>query len=301
MTDTLRCSLLRALAFHDAWRHAPTLPEWVLSLEWSGPAPQRSILMDGIHDLVQDGTVMFAGGRYGLSSSAPSLLSVQRENEGWQPLKWRVVKRVAAWLSCLQSVRFIAVCNTMALGHASDGSDLDFFVVTSQGKLMTTRGLGVLPFHVLGRRPGEGHDRDAVCLSYFVSEDGLDLSSHQLQPDDPYFRYWFLSLLPIYDDGMLSNLWEANRFITRRYPFAHPWIPSPALSVNRPRFRLPVLKSLERVVTDYQRARFPDAIRTQMNLDTRVMVTSRVLKFHVDDGREGYRQTFYDTCRRLGI
>lgn len=302
MNSDLRQALLRTLAFQSAWRHAPTVAEWIATLEIA-ICPSHEELGKTIEELVVEGIVKLHGGRYFFADENQFTLEELQDREFWMPRKLKRARRVAAWLARLSSVRFVALCNTTALGHARDGGDLDFFIVVRQGTLMTTRGVAALPFKLLNRRPQEGGEgeRDAVCLSYFVTDAGLDLTSHMLQPDDPYFRYWFLSLLPLYDDGVSQELWRANRQIVERHACAEPWLPPPDIGVDLPRLRFPVPHLFESSAAKWQTRFFPNELRRIMNRDSNVLVTSDALKLHVADGRMKFRERYEEICRQRGI
>ena len=125
-----------------------------------------------------------------------------------------------------------------------------------------------------------------MCLSFFVDDRHLDLTTLQLAGDDVYFRHWFLSLLPLYDDGVGRELWERNAAIRARHPDARPWTVSPDVRVGSVRIRMPAFAFLEKPARWIQMRAFGPAIREAMNRDTRVVVRDGVLKFHVEDGRE---------------
>lgn len=288
-------ALLRTLAFHHVLGHAPTRPEWIMTCECDGDV-SREKLYGAIDGLVAAGDVHAAFGRYAFDSA---VIFALREREMPIPRKRRVARLAARWLASLSSVRFVALCNTTALGHAAEGGDLDFFVVVRAGTVMTTRFLAASPYKLLRRRPLE-RDRDAICLSYFISDAGLDLATHMLAPDDPYYRYWFLSLLPLYDDGIGTSLWNANGAITRRHPHAVPWAMPSDLSVS-PTVRLPVVPCFESALSRFQIRAFPPEIRETMNRDSRVIVSPLALKFHTNDRREAYRSEYDSVCRKYGI
>ena len=75
----------------------------------------------------------------------------------------------------------------------------------------------------------------------------------------------------------------------------------PDLRVPTPRVRVPIPTVFERLAERLQAKAFPDAIRRLINQDTRVMVSPTVLKFHVDDRRESYRQEYQSFCMNRGI
>lgn len=302
----MRDALLRTLAFHRTWGHAPTMPEWISTLDagvggMTGTPWTTGDMEEDIASLGREGLVIQSNGRCAFASGGPAFVACLRDREIWAPRKRRAARKAARLLARLGSVRFVALCNTAALGHGRDDGDLDLFVVARQGTAFATRLAAAALFEALGRRPKPGHARDAVCLSYFVTDDGLDLASHMLPGDDPYFRYWFLSFVPLVDDGIGAALWDANTAITSRHPFARRWMIPPDLRISIPRARLPIPRLLELTASAVSRRAFPDRILRLMNADTRVMVSPTVLKFHVDDRREEYRETYEGFCRSMNI
>ncbi len=299
MNDEIRAMLMRAMAFHTSWGHAPTRAELVATAEGLGDVYFADAVCV-LDELIACGEIHERLGRLTFLDSQ-DLVDEIRACEVWRERKIRVARGVASRLAKIPGVRFVALCNTTALGHANDKSDVDFFVVCRKGTLFTTRGLAALPYKLSRRRPGE-EERDAVCLSYFVTDDGLDLSSHMLAPDDPYFRYWFLSLLPLYDDGVGEDLWSSNRVITSRHPFAHKWIAPSDLEVDKSRWsQSRVFRFVEPLAKYLQMLTFPAVIKSLMNSDTRVIVTDKALKFHVDDRREEIRAKYEEICKDKDI
>ncbi|MBU1034522.1 hypothetical protein KKD42_01885 [Patescibacteria group bacterium] len=301
MNSPLQTALLKTLAFHHVWRHAPTLPEWINTLEFRTGEVSEETAAQNIFSLVEAGEVLSCEGRFVFPIDGLQLIRQNRENEIWSSRKLRVARQAAAWLARLKAVRFVAVCNATALGHARDAGDIDFFVIVRAGNLMLTRALAALPFQLLGRRPSGNKIRDAICLSYFISDSELDLAPHMLIPEDPYFRYWFLSMVPLYDDGIARQFWEANSAIRRSHPLARKWEAPPDRALPVRRLRLPQIRWLERPARNIQMRAFPQTIKEMMNVDTRVIVNDNVLKFHVEDDRGEFRKRYEDICREKGI
>lgn len=300
MSDSVTDALLRTLAFHESWGYAPTEAELVATLESPREVP-RDAFLSARQALCESGKIRTLRGRWGFASSIERIVRQIEERDALQPRKRRRAIRIARLLARFGGVRFIALANTTALGAARDFGDLDFFIVVRRGSIWTTRLLAALPVKLLGLQPRGDDVRDAVCFSYFISDEGLDLSSHLLAPDDPYFRYWFLSLLPLFDDGVSRELWEANAEIRRHHPLAQTWIPSHDLRVDVPTVRLPVFSPVESFARRVQFPRLPGPVRDLMNRDTRVIVNDRALKFHVTDARDAFRETHRTRCTELGI
>ena len=312
MTDAhVRAALLRTLTWYEAIGYAPTRFELAQTIGLPiGISPlSGQLVAQALSGLFLDHTLVEKNARVFFTDSVEPLASELASRDLYQPRKRRRARWVTRWLACVPGVRLVALANTTALGYARDEGDLDFLVITRAGTLWMTRLLAGLPFRLLRLTPRDGYERDAICLSYFVTDDALDLMSHQLSQDDPYFRYWFLSLLPLYDDGVSRQLWDANAQILSAHPFARPWMVPSDLRVTSWLDRVQGLRRALLVVTgwfeslarSFQSRWFPAQIKQRMNRDTTVMVTDHVLKFHVTDARVEYREKYLQMCKQRNI
>lgn len=285
---------LRSLCFYDAIGYPPTLPELEMTKD-EGVHQSSEVLacIDPSVMTMQRGRVIF--------SNRASLLDEHEKRERLFARKIRRARWVTRWLVRLAGVRFVALCNTTAWAHANDEGDLDFFVVVHPGSLWQTRGWAALPFKILGLRPSTTRVSDAVCLSFFVDHDHLDLSSLCLPGDDTYFRHWFMSMLPLFDDGIGKTLWVSNHTLLSRHVSACPWVVHPDVSVRRSFVHLPFFRWLDPLAQAIQKRFLGTHILEIMNQDTRVVVNDHILKFHVQDGREAIRQAYVERCVRYGI
>lgn len=298
MNDSLRASILRTLSCYEAWGYAPTIAELVLTLDVPMPVLfSREDAWVGIDELLRSGEIFQQDGRVEMQTSPRPDCS---DRAIFQPRKLRHAQRVARWLAVLGGVRLVALANTTSWGYARDFGDLDFFVIVRAGTIWTTRLFGAGLFKLLGRLAGAKNRRDAVCLSYFIADDALDLSSHMLE-SDPYFRQWFFALLPLIDDGVSSEFWQANTSIRSHHPFAQQWMVAPDLRVAIPRMRLPSFWIMDRLAKLFQLRWFPSQIRSQMNQSTSVIVSDHALKFHVDDSRKLFHDRCEERCRQRGV
>lgn len=111
-----------------------------------------------------------------------------------------VFKKVARWRWLLQLcpfVRLVAVCNSVTIGDTRENSDIDLFVVAKPGRLFTARlGLTVLT-SLFGLRRHGTKIRERFCLSFYVTEEALDVSAIALPSYDLYLAFWVQSLEPV--------------------------------------------------------------------------------------------------------
>jgi len=205
--------------------------------------------------------------------------------------KFKMLRRWSHIFRILPGVRAVAVGNTMAWWGTNESSDIDLFIVTDPGKIWSARFWSVLPFALLGRRPHTGR-KNPFCLSFFASTDALQMENLCLERD-MYMAYWIKSLVPVMDDsGSLDMLQQENRWVETILPNSSKRethhshtpmrLPSP---VFQPRILEPVFRA-------FQRSRLPRTLKDMANKDTRVVVNNDVLKFHVNDRREHFRDRF---------
>ncbi len=301
-------ALLRTVAWFDTIDYAPTWSECASWIEWRASsgfehlaAPTGEELVRARDELIGAGLLAYAVGRIGFPDRLAPLSALSFERTTLFARKLRKALRVAKRLARFSSVRFIALVNTSAIAHARDAADLDFFVIVRDGRLWTVRLFAAGPYRVLGKLASADSKPDAICLSYFITDADCSLADHMLPGDDPYFRYWFLSMLPLYDDGIGQSLWDANKQILAQHPRAERWVLSPECSIKRPLLRFPDTAIVESFAKRVQMSWFPQRITETMNTDRSVIVSDRVMKFHVDDARLRFREQYEARVVSLGI
>lgn len=307
--DRMTCiqsSLLRTVCFFDLLHYAPTWTECTAWIEWDGGGgierqslPSAAELVEARDSLVHQSKIEYAFGRIALQGRLAVLASTAAERMPLMARKLRGARKAARWILRSSGVRFVAIVNTTALGNARDEGDLDFFIIVKHGTIWSTRLLAGAPYRIVGRLSGKNAVPDAVCLSYFISDQSLSLSPHLLTPDDPYFRYWFCSMLPLYDDGILEEFWKQNAEIYQLHPFAPKWQVAPDIGIEPPLIRIPILPWMETVARKFQLAWLPSRITDRMNQDSSVLVKDSVLKFHTEDGREEYRRQYLERLKSI--
>ncbi len=209
--------------------------------------------------------------------------------------KFRRALRFFRWARFVPFLRAAYVCNTLAKSNARTESDIDIFIVAASGRLWTSRMLVTALASLSGvRRHGEDVS-DHLCLSFFVSEDALDLSPLAIE-DDVYLANWLHELYPLYDEnGITARLMSENAWAKAMRPASL----APAGSRRRHlAARLLPLKSFfERAIGGRAEAfakklqmRYIEAKwKTQDRRSSGVVVTDDILKFHENDRRVEFR------------
>lgn len=235
-------------------------------------------------------------GFYALRGSGINRLIKERQDKFLDSeRKFALLRRVATYFSLLPGVRSVAAANTLAWWFTTKDSDIDLYIVTKPGHIWSSRFWLVVPFLLLGRRPEPQQPttvQDPFCFSFFSTSSSLNLESLCL-PRDYYMAFWVRSLVPVLDrDGSLRTIQTENRWVTRALPNSHPRSTHPRhvpLTLPSLPIQWRVTEPLFRWV---QRDRLPTSLRELANLDSRVVVSDEVLKFHDNDRRAQYRDTY---------
>lgn len=287
-------AVLRSLAWYMVMDYPPTAEE----LWWYTRAKRDECAMA---ELTNTSVCVTEAGRYFLPGYDHLLLEHERRNRFFAR-KWRRAQRLAALLRWVPSVRWLALCNTMAIGNARDEADIDVCIVVHRGTLWMTRLLLAGIAALFGRRPGErSGERDAWCFSFLLDDADLLLQRFALAPRDPYLEWWTIRLVPLLDDGIGEHIWAQQQEFLRDYPNAVAWIPWRRKRAYR-EGAFSALAVIDRWIGRLQRKFGSRQLQTHASAGgTSVVMSDSVLKTHIDDRRELFRTQYEELCRSLGI
>jgi hypothetical protein len=220
--------------------------------------------------------------------------------------KWNRARMYVRAIQKFPFVKAIAVCNTLAFDAVRDDSDIDLFIITESGRVWSTRFLATVLADIRGWRE---EDNDSVCLSFFVDEKSLDISSYMIDDEDIYFRYWIGGLAFVYDDGgVKEQFWKANKtYVRNSLPHIEPRVvhdTNPRISAKNSsfldffhRYNKRFMRWMcgiisERMIRKVQEKFF---ITHEVRVATdgkKVVLGDGVLKFHTNDRRKEYNEEF---------
>lgn len=214
-------------------------------------------------------------------------------------------------------IKGIAIGNIIGAHNLKKEGDIDFFIITQKNRIWITRFYCVLIAKLLGLRPKPGKIKDKICLSFFISEDNLNLERLMLnscyseqseesrdpsakpQDDkgkDVYFIHWLAGLIPIYNEKeIFEKFFQANNWIKEYLPN---WI-SNEIHFRRDAGKIPftfLCNNLggvrEKLLRWLQLRLLPKELQELRNKDTRVIINDQMIKTHSNDRREYYKEQF---------
>ena len=115
--------------------------------------------------------------------------------------------------------RLAAITNTVAQENSRPTSDIDWLVVVKEGRLWTARFLLTLWLSLFGLRRHGKKVANRICLSFFITENNLNLAPLALNDGDIYLTYWPTKIIPLLNaQETLEKFFRANFWVREYLP-----------------------------------------------------------------------------------
>lgn len=310
MTDLER-SILKTVAYFDVFNYP--LTEWEIQ-KWLYKYPGQTKLSD-IRQALATSPILqqelsLAEGFYSLRGRENIYLQ-RKQHNNLAERKFSQALKLVKLYRFVPYIKMVAICNSLAYGNAQDDSDIDFFIITQKNRIWLARFLAIILAGWAGFRPSAGHTRDAYCLSFFIDESQLNIRNLSLGKNDIYFTYWTRQLMPVYDpQGLYARFLEANSWTRAQLPnaYANKFV-RPVLSNGGTKILAGLIKlvtaaplvqrGLDAFCRQLQLKIIGRNLQAIINIDTRVVVNEKVLKFHYNDRREYYCKKWKELVYKL--
>ncbi len=308
--NTLERALVSAICYYDVFDCPLTLIElW----RW---AYGKAATLQEVMECVTSSNVLaqkleFSAGYYFLRGRK-AIVTTRRERYVYAETKFVRARRFARLARFVPFVRMVAVCNNLAFRNAREKSDIDVFIVVAKRRLWFARLVITLFAHVFGFRRHGKTIANRICLSFYVSEDHLQLKRLTLSPEDPYFVYWVSQLVTLYDQQTFGRFSHANEWIKDYLPNHFAYAPSTRFLVTDSRFSLFCKRAgefiaagsfgnmLERFSKSTQRIYMKRKTANKtLGRGTEVVIADDILKFHEEDRRVPYRAAWRERLQQF--
>lgn len=313
MSKPIISSIKQTLAYFDIFDYPLTVPE-LGNFLWDCPVVESADYFYSILDeMIKMGMVGQMNGFYFLSGRE-KIVEIRLNRALLIEKKMNIALRAIKLISMIPFVRAVFVCNTLAAGWPNDDSDIDLFIVTASKRIWFGRVLVTVLMSIMNLRRGQKKITDRVCLSFYITEDNLDLAQIAIDSPDIYLVYWLLQLVPVYGGQeyyqkvMAKNLW-INDFVKNNFQNYHP-LPIWETKLNK--FQQLARNAFENIFF----GRFGDLannlfkkiqlkkIASNVDVSTRpsgkgVVINDQMLKFHENDRRGLYREMWVKRCGEI--
>lgn len=309
MDEKLTQSIFKTLAYFDVFGYPLTKEElWrYLCIDYT------DLKFDYTDFVLRLGGVPNKDGFYFLLGREENVAKRQRAVK-WFEQKMKIAKRAVKKIGWVPFLRAVFVCNTLAGPGLKEESDIDVFIITRKGRIWLVRFLATLVLKFFRLRTFKDKTKDRVCLSFYVTDDNLNLSKIALD-EDVYLMYWLAQLIPIYDpDNLHSSVQRANQWVEKYLPNAFvPYELSERLRVSNGAVSKFIKNLLEKIwglkygdlmekqACEAQKARLKMNYGSAHNERAGIIVSEQMLKFHENDRRVEYRDKWKETYKKYAI
>ena len=236
-------------------------------------------------------------GQYFLNSNTQALYKRNRRYN-YTDRKFRQALRISHLFKFIPWIKMIAIGNIIGDHNMKNNGDIDFFIISEKNKIWLTRFFCTLIAKILNKRPQKNKTKDTICLSFYITENNLNLKNLMLNKNDLYFVYWLACLTPIYDtDNYYQKLITTNFWLKDYLPNWQIKQAGPRRTITKKYFKFwkiwnflfnLLFNNFEKISKKFQLKIMPVKLKTKMNQDKSVIINDTILKLHVNDRRDKF-------------
>lgn len=305
-------SIIKTLAYFDIF-NTPLTKEEIFRWCWEEKITNYISFLKNLNDLTEKNIIGHKNGYYFLPNRENNIYSRQKTTPIVEK-KMKIAMKATKKINWVPFIEAVFVCNTVAGAGVKKESDIDVFIVIKKGRLWIARLLTTITLSLFGLKRTKKNIIDKICLSFYATDDALDLSKIKIDGDDIYLVYWLDNLIPIYDPKHIQakikdeNSW-AKSFLPNsqvNYEALPRWT---VKDTGIPKYiKLFFEKSWEKSLGDMVETQAKGIQKTKMKLNlmsaqskenTDVVITDSMLKFHENDRRDEYKQTWHSKVNEL--
>jgi hypothetical protein len=227
---------------------------------------------------------------------------------------WLKVKKYLPFIRSVPFIKMVAVCNTLAFNAPSAESDIDLFIIAEEGRIFTVRFLSTILFHLLGVRRHGNKIAGRFCLSFYISNDAMNLEKIKNGGKDVYLPYWLATLKVVYGREGYEKLMRSNVWMNQYFPMddsgknqnlseKDKMIRGKSLLVLWAKILEYILKGrigdfLEKFIRNFQLKRH-NRKKPALGHEASVIVNDSMLKYHNVDRRKEFARKFMERYLKM--
>lgn len=306
-------SILATLAYFDVFKYPLTLTELQRYLLKHKASLEE--VSSQIEKLVSEKKVQTERGFYFLPQKN-NLADLRLKNYSNYAIKyWKTFKRAFFFLKFIPFLRFVGVCNNLAINNVNQKSDIDIFLVADKNYIWLVRAFVVIILSITKLRHYGHHVAGKICLSFYVTEDNLNLESIAKKPYDIYLNYWVTQLVPVLDQNIYHKFQEENLWVQEMIP-SFPGSFDRSKDIPESSQLVGGIKRLKEFFLSFglgwllnkllkfvqlRRLKKSEAITEKHYQERDVVINDKTLRFYLNDERKHFRSEFEKRLQILKI
>jgi hypothetical protein len=311
----LEKAILRTLAFFDIFNYPLTLIE-IYKWLYGPKSGLRFSLADVLKALENENLKKYVENKNGFYffSGRSGIIKIRLNRYRLAEKKFRLARQAIWWLSWLPFIKTTCICNNLGYNNSDGKSDIDVFIIVKAGHLWQSRLLITLLLGGLGFWRHGQKVIDRICLSFYLSDQNLDLESIAINQEDIYLVYWLAVLAPVYQPGNYLNFLKANIWLKEKLANFYPVILAGRRVIDDFWLKSKMRNFFEFILTGYlgrvlekfakliQLKKMAGNNSSAVNQpEHKVIVNDRMLKFHENDRRQEYFKRWQQKLNDLRI
>ena len=211
--------------------------------------------------------------------------------------KIKRAKRFTKIISFFPFIRGVFIGNIIGDHNLRMGSDIDFFIITKNGKIWITRFFCTFIAKFLGLRPNKKTKENKICLSFYIDESNLNLEKYLYSKNDKYFIYWLANLEPIFfKKDILNKFWFNNIWLNKYLP--NFLINYDSFQGNKESQNIKI-NIIEKIFKKIQLNIMPKKLKEQSSEKMGVILEDHIIKLILNDKRSSFINKFNKISQSL--
>jgi len=258
--------------------------------------------------LIQDKIIEEKDGYYFLAGRQ-NIIEIRKKREIISLKKISKAQKIGKILGTVPGVKMIAIVSNLGYLNAEDEADIDLFMVTAKNRIWSVRFWCVILMKLLRQRPNKKTAKNKICLSYFVTENNLNLEQTALKGVDVHLIYLLSQYLLIYDE---DNYWQ-------KYVMANKWINKYLINFDydetATRFLIKLKTAWLKKMIGKTEFSFENGLYKNIQLammtgdlqramkvnDKKVIVNDQMLKLHTNDKRSEINSSLRSAYEKIKV
>jgi len=291
-------TILEIIAFFDIFDYPLTFME---ISDYLGNQETKAEIWQELDGLTIRRQIQNVEGFYCLPDRS-EIITIRKKRFNYANRKLKIAQRFTKWLKIWPFVKLVSVSNSIGDRNLRQESDIDFFIISSPGRLWLTRFLAAGLAKLIGQRPTARNKQDKICLSFYLSSSQLNLEPLKLPGGDPYFDYWLRNLLVIYDRGgweekfLIANLLKENINEKLCSSDGESTLMEKEVDQEKGTFLGDIL---EKILHHFQLWIMSPALKAASNNSAGVVINEGVLKLYLQDRRAEFLEKYNKKINEL--
>ncbi len=211
--------------------------------------------------LLKEGWCFKSGSYYGTNHNIKTWVALRAEKELLAVKYFSKLKFYSRIIASFPFVKAVAVSGSLSKGVMTNDGDIDYFIITSAGRLWMCRTL-----LVLFKKTVLFNSKKYFCVNYFVDENNLEIRDKNI-----FTATEMRFLIPVYSQNkMISDFSKANNWVKDYYPTFPDW--------NTNNFK-PYASGLKRILEKILNMRFLNKVEYGLHYSTQKLWRKKFKSF----------------------